>query len=69
MHYMEVIGQLQVLAALLPVPIGWVPEPVWTRWRREKNPCPCRELNSVRPARSLVTTLTLHTHPCARAQG
>jgi len=46
---MEVSGQLLAPAALHPacppyppVPIGqevwWAPEPVWTRWRREKNP-------------------------------
>jgi hypothetical protein len=44
---MEVSGQLHATAALLPgeenlVSIrqeaGWVPEPVWTRWWREKFP-------------------------------
>jgi hypothetical protein len=44
---MEVSGQLHAPAALLPgeefqVPIGqkagWAPEPVWTRWWREKFP-------------------------------
>jgi len=42
---MEVSGQLHASAALLPgkeslVPIGWeawwAPQPVWTRWWREK---------------------------------
>jgi hypothetical protein len=32
------------LSKELPVSIGyvhgWVPEPVWTQWQREKNPCP-----------------------------
>jgi hypothetical protein len=37
---MEVSDQLQAPATLSTVPIGyeigWAPEPVWTRWRREK---------------------------------
>jgi hypothetical protein len=46
---MEVSSQLHAPAALppgteLPVPIeyeaGWAPEPVWTRWWREKFPVP-----------------------------
>jgi hypothetical protein len=46
---MEVSGQLHAPAALLPeeeppVPIGyeagWAPEPIWTRWWREKFPAP-----------------------------
>jgi len=44
-----VSGQLHAMAALFPskeqpIPIeqelGWVPEPVWTRWRRENIPDP-----------------------------
>jgi len=59
---MDVNGQFHAPAALLqanesPVPIVlevvWAPEPVWTRWRREKIP-PCREWNTNRPARILV---------------
>jgi hypothetical protein len=51
---MEVGGQLHAPAALrpakqTPVPIGqeaeWAPDPVYTRWRREKNPYPKRESN------------------------
>jgi hypothetical protein len=39
---MEVSGQLHALSALSPekyppVPTGWVPEPVWMLWSREKN--------------------------------
>jgi hypothetical protein len=46
---MEVSSQLHTPAASPPekeplVPIGqeagWVPEPVWMRWRREKFPAP-----------------------------
>jgi hypothetical protein len=37
---------------------GWAPEPVWTRWQKEKNPCPCRESDPGRSPRSLVTVLT-----------
>jgi len=37
---MDVSGQLHAPAALHPVTTGqearWVPEPVWTWWRREK---------------------------------
>jgi len=49
---MEMSGQLHATAALLPVkelpvPIWqknlWSSEPVWTRWRRQKYPYPCRE--------------------------
>jgi hypothetical protein len=48
---MEVSGQLHAPAALSSgkgamVPIGqeagWAPEPVWTRWWREKFPAPDR---------------------------
>jgi len=35
---MEVSGQLYNPAALPPAPIGWVPNPIWTRWRKEKLP-------------------------------
>jgi hypothetical protein len=35
------------------VEAGWDPEPAWTRWRREKFPAPCRELNPDHPAHSL----------------
>jgi len=65
---MEVSGQLHVQAALLPwkespKPVrqesGWVLEPVWTRWQREKIPCwSCRESNPSSPIVSLVTILT-----------
>jgi hypothetical protein len=64
---MEVSGLIHAPAALPPgkdpsVPIvqedGWAPEPVWKRWRREKNHCTYRESNSGRPASSLVTILT-----------
>jgi hypothetical protein len=57
---MEGSGQLHAPAALspgkeLPVPIGyetgWAPEPIWTR-------CSCRELNSSRPARRIISILT-----------
>jgi hypothetical protein len=43
----EISGQHHALAALSPYreppqhiryEVGWVPEPVWTRWRRESNP-------------------------------
>jgi len=39
---MEANGQLHALAALFSgkvsqVPIGWAPDPFWTRWWREKN--------------------------------
>jgi len=62
---MEVNGQLHSPAALLaertPVHIGWesgwAPEPVWTRWRRKENSCPCQEYNSSRPTRGRVTIL------------
>jgi hypothetical protein len=41
---MEVSGQPHAPAALPPVPIReeaeWAPEPVWTRWWREKFPAP-----------------------------
>jgi hypothetical protein len=55
---MEVSGQLHKTTALPPresppVPVeydvGWVPESVWTVWKREKS-CPCRESNPGRPA-------------------
>jgi len=37
----------------------WSPEPVSTRWWRERSPCPCREWNKVRcPAYSLIIILT-----------
>jgi hypothetical protein len=64
---MEVSGQLYSLGALFPrkepsVPIGkearWAPEPVWTRWQREKDLSACRGSKSDSPARSLVTILT-----------
>jgi len=36
------------LAKEPPVPTGqetwWAPEPVWTQWRRKKNPSPYRAL-------------------------
>jgi len=63
---MEVSDQLHAPAFLLPgkerpVPVrfeaGWAAEPVWKRWRREENG-PCREFDTGRPARSLVTILT-----------
>jgi hypothetical protein len=42
----------------IPIPIavesGWVSEPVWTRWRREKIP----SLNPGRPTHSLATILS-----------
>jgi hypothetical protein len=46
---MEVGGQLHDPAALLPLKepmvligleAGWVPEPVWMRWRRKMLPAP-----------------------------
>jgi hypothetical protein len=64
---MEVSDQLHALAnlSLREEPLvpsereaGWVPEPVWTRWRREKNPRLCLGSNFGRPACSLVTLLT-----------
>jgi len=56
---MAVSGQLQALVALLArvraAGTHWAPEPVWTRWRREKKShhCPYRESNIGRPARSI----------------
>jgi len=64
---MELIGELHGPAALppgyeVPVPTGreagWAPEPDWTRWRIEKNPCPCQESNPGLPVRCLVTIMT-----------
>jgi len=63
---MKVSGQLYSTDSLSSgkepsIPIGyeagWALQPVWTRWRREKNPCPYRESVAGRPARSLVTIL------------
>jgi hypothetical protein len=48
-HYMEMSGQFHAPAALPPgkeprihvgYEAGWVPEPFWTRWWREKFPAP-----------------------------
>jgi hypothetical protein len=39
---------------------GWTPEPFWTRWRREKEPCRCRKSKPDRPTRSSVTVLSFH---------
>jgi len=36
---------------------GWAPEPVWTRWRREKNPYTSWEWNLGLLARNLVIVL------------
>jgi len=64
---MEVSDQLHDLAALpprkkLPEPIyqeaGWAPEPDWTQWQREKNPCPCWESNCSHPACRSIPVLT-----------
>jgi hypothetical protein len=64
---MEVSGQLHAPVALSQgeestVPTeheaGWVPEPVWTRWRKENNQFPCRESNTGRLAGSRVNILT-----------
>jgi hypothetical protein len=61
---MEISGQLHAPAALPPVQtelwVGWVPEPVWTRWRRRKAPAPAgnRKSNRARPPRRLLTILT-----------
>jgi hypothetical protein len=65
LHLMEASGQLHAPAALPPGkslrypldrslggPQGW-----YERSGEVKNPCLCRESNSSRPARSLVTTL------------
>jgi len=57
---MEVSGQFHARAALPPekeplVPTGqeagWAPEPVWTRWLREKFPAPAGTRTLVHPAR------------------
>jgi len=62
----DVSDQLNASAALPRRKFPWyarnrrldgLPEPVWTRWRR-KDPCPYREFNPGRPARSLVATLS-----------
>jgi hypothetical protein len=67
---MEVSGQLHTPVALplgkeSPVSIGqeaeWVPQPVWTRWRREKIPAPS-ENNPSHPALGLVTITTEVSH-------
>jgi hypothetical protein len=64
---MEVTGQLHAPTALLPAkepPVstaekGWVvPQPVWMRWRRGKNPRPYREQNPCRKSHGLVTIPT-----------
>jgi hypothetical protein len=58
---MEMSGELHAPAAL---PAGKEPlvpivyEAVCMRWRRENNPCPCRESKPDSPARGVVTTLT-----------
>jgi hypothetical protein len=61
LHLMEMSGQLHSPAALFPgkesmVPIGqeagWTPEPVWTRWWREKFSVPTRTRTPDHPARS-----------------
>jgi hypothetical protein len=55
-HQMQVSCQLHAPAALYPVLIaleaGLAPEPVWTRWRKEKFPAPPRNRNLDRRARS-----------------
>jgi len=65
-HKMEMDGQLHAPAAFSPgkkkpVPTGqkaeWAPEPVWIRWRREKDTFPCWKSNPGRTARSLLTIL------------
>jgi len=64
---MEVNNQLHSTAALPSekepsVPVGyeaeWDPEPVWTRWRREKFPIPTENWNTDRLARNLVVIPT-----------
>jgi hypothetical protein len=60
---MELSGQLLAPAALSPekeplVPIGWeagwAPEPVWTRWWREKFPAPAGSRTPTHPSYSPV---------------
>jgi len=45
-----------------PVSIGYecglAPEPVWTRWWKEKNPCPLRQSNPGHAARSPLTEMS-----------
>jgi hypothetical protein len=67
---MEVSGQLNAPAALLPgkqplVPIGyyarWAPEPVWTRWWREKFSAPSGlEPPTIQPVVQRYTTELSH---------
>jgi len=58
----EVSGQLHAPAVIPPekeppvhfgLEVGWDPELVWTRWRGEKSPCPCRESKPGSPVRRL----------------
>jgi hypothetical protein len=60
---MEMSGQLQALAALpsgkedlvtTGEEVGWAPEPVWTRWWREKLPASTGTRTPDHPARSLA---------------
>jgi hypothetical protein len=60
---MEVSGQIYTPAAvpreIIVAPIdceaGWVPEPVWMFWRREKSLAPAEIRTPDRPAHTVVT--------------